>query len=138
MHMKHLAIAVLAAGLAGLGPSLSATAACSPALNETNGISYLSGGVGVGARQRLAEEASGFNLKLVFAEPNGDYLADVPVVIEDGHGSALLQATSEGPWFYAELPPGRYSLVIPGPGKQYTRSVEVPRHGQKEVLIHLG
>jgi hypothetical protein len=138
MHAKHFAVAVLTAGLAGFGPSLSATAACSPALNEAKDFSYLSGGVGIGARQRLEHEASGFNLKLVFAEPNGDYLADVTVVIEDAHGNTVLQATSQGPWFYAELPPGRYTVAIPRGGTQYTRSVGVPSHGQKELLIHLG
>jgi hypothetical protein len=138
MHAKHVAVAVLAASLAGLGPSLSATAACPPALNEATGIRHLSGGVGMGAREQLAQEARGFGLKLVFAEPNGDYLADVPVVIEDNHGNAMLQATSEGPWFYAELPPGRYTVVTQQSGKQYTRSVEVPKRGQKEVLIHMG
>jgi hypothetical protein len=138
MDAKHVAVAVLAAGLAGLAPSLSATAACSPAVNEVTGFRHLSGGVGLEDRQRLEEMASDFDLKLVFAEPDGDYLADVPVMIEDGHGIVVLHATSRGPWFYAKLPPGRYTVAIPQAGAQYTRSVEVPRHGQKEVLIHLG
>jgi hypothetical protein len=138
MDMKHVAVAVLAAGLAGLGPSLSATAACSPAVNEVTGIRHLSGGVGLEARQRLAETGRDFDLKLVFAEPNGEYLADVPLAIEDGRGNTLLRATSEGPWFYAELPAGHYRVVIAPAGKQYARSFEVPQHGQKEVLMHLG
>jgi hypothetical protein len=138
MDVKHVAVAVLAAGLAGLGPSLSATAACSPAVNEATGLRHLSGGVGLEARQRLAEMGRDFDLKLVFAEPNGDYLADVPLAIEDGHGNTILRATSEGPWFYAQLPPGQYRVVIAQAGKQHARSVEVPKKGQKEVLIHLG
>jgi hypothetical protein len=138
MDMKHVAVAVLAAGLTGLGPSLSATAACSPAFNEVTGVHHLSGGVGIEARQRLEEMGRDFDLKLVFAEPDGDYLADVPLAIEDGHGNAVLRATSEGPWFYAELPPGHYRVVIAQAGKQYARSVDVPKRGQKEVLIHLG
>jgi hypothetical protein len=100
------------------------------------GIRYVSGGIGLEDRQHLAQEAGDFDLKLVFAQPDGDYLADVPVVIEDSRGNAILQATSQGPWFYAELPPGQYTVVIPQPGRQYRRAVAVPRHGQKEVLIH--
>jgi hypothetical protein len=139
MQFRHLATATLAVGLTGLGSAVPATAAGSPLVavaDESTAIRYLSGGIGLEDRQRLEETAGDFDLKLVFAEPHGEYLADVPVVIEDTHGNAVLRATSQGPWFYAELPPGRYTVAIPQAGAQYTRSVEVPRHGQKEVLIH--
>jgi hypothetical protein len=138
MQFRHLAMATLAVGLTGLGSAAPATAAGLPMADESTGIRYLSGGIGLEDRQRLEETAGEFDLKLVFAEPHGEYLADVPVVIEDSHGNAVLRATSQGPWFYAELPPGRYTVAIPQAGPQYTRSVEVPRQGQKEVLIHLG
>jgi hypothetical protein len=137
MQIRHLALASLAAGLTGLGSALPVMAAGSPTVtvvDEVSGIRYLSGGISLEDRQQLEQEAGDFDLKLVFAEPNGDYLADVPVVIEDRHGNAILQATSQGPWFYAELPRGRYTVAIPGEG--YRRSVAIPQRGQKEVLIH--
>jgi hypothetical protein len=66
----------------------------------------------VSNRQRLEQDTGDFDLKLVFAEPDGHYLADVPVAIEDSHGDAVLRATSQGPWFYAELPLGHYYTVM--------------------------
>jgi hypothetical protein len=139
MQLRHLVLAALAVGSMGLSSVLPVIAAGSPrvtVVDEATDIRYMSGGIGLEDRRRLEQEAGGFDLKLVFAEPHGEYLADVPVVIEDSQGNAVLRATSQGPWFYAELPPGRYTVVLPDADEQYTRSVEVPRHGQEEVLIH--
>jgi hypothetical protein len=138
MQMKHLAVAVLAAGLTGLGVGMSADAATSPKIEQEGGIPYMSGGVGVGARHRLAEKAAGFDLKLVLANRKGDYLADVPLAIKDHRGHTALRATSQGPWFYAKLPPGRYDVVLSEPGRGYMYSFDIPKHGQRELVVHLG
>jgi hypothetical protein len=136
MQRKQLAVAALALGLTGLGPAVG-VAADARQIDEASGVRYMSGGIGIDEQQSMEQAASGFDLKLVFANHAGEYLADIPVVIEDRHGTPILRATSEGPWFYAELAPGRYTVVIPEEGARYARAVEVPRHGQKEVVLHL-
>jgi hypothetical protein len=74
------------------------------------GFPYLSGGVGSDERDALEERGKGFNLKLVFAERRGPFLADVRIVIADGKGAEVISLASAGPWFYIQLPPGRYNV----------------------------
>jgi hypothetical protein len=140
MNIKQLAVATLAAGLTGLGVmSMSATAVGAPVtvVDESTGVRYMSGGISAEDQARLEQAAGDFNLRVTFARPDGAYLADIPVVIEDAHVNFILRATSQGPLFYAELRPGRYTVMIPQPGEpSFTFPVRVPRYGQQNLLIH--
>lgn len=74
------------------------------------GFVYLSGGVGADERLALEERAKGFNVKLVFAEADGSYVANVKLEIAGGKAEAILSTTTTGPWFYIQLPPGIYNV----------------------------
>ena len=79
--------------------------------DETDqGIAYMTGGVGIGEREKMENWAENYNLKLSFAEEAGVYLADVSVVVEDQRGKQLINMTSNGPWLYLQLPPGDYTV----------------------------
>ncbi len=43
---------------------------------------------------------------------SGEYLSAVQVTILDANQSPVLSAESKGPWFYAQLPPGDYSVEV--------------------------
>ena len=75
-------------------------------------VPYTSGGVGSDERDRLEAAKSQFNLRLMFAISAGNYLSGVRVRIQDNSGVTLLDVPSNGPWFYARLPPGNYTLSI--------------------------
>jgi hypothetical protein len=74
------------------------------------GFVYLSGGVGADERLVLEERDKAFNVKLVFADADGSYVANVQLEIADGKGEAILSTTTAGPWFYIQLPPGIYKV----------------------------
>ncbi len=74
------------------------------------GFVYLSGGVGADERMALEERAKGFNVKLVFADTGGSYVADVKLEIADVKSGTVLSTASIGPWFYIQLPPGIYDF----------------------------
>src|ERR1043166_8346851 len=74
------------------------------------GYRYMSGGVGSDERDQMMEQANQYELMLSFAAPSGDYLSDVNVVITDRKGNEIVNTTSSGPLFYAELPLGRYDV----------------------------
>lgn len=96
----------------------------------------VSGGVGVGARDTLDQRAEKYGLKLVFAQsPSGDYLAEVPVTITDRHGNTVIDAVSEGPWMYVDLPTGNYSVKAQFNGRTETRQVSVASGSQRTVYL---
>ncbi|MGB5062557.1 MAG: carboxypeptidase-like regulatory domain-containing protein [Candidatus Competibacter sp.] len=82
-------------------------------VQDYRGIRYASGGVGEGERAELNALSGQFNLRLLFAmQGSGDYLADIRVVIVGQRGETVLSAVSNGPWFYAQLPPGAYTVEV--------------------------
>ena len=92
------------------------------------GFPYVSGGVGSDERAALEERGKAFNVKLAFAEQRGPYLADVNVMIVDGKGAEILSLASAGPWFYIQLPPGRYNVKATYNGQtKEIRNLQVPK-----------
>ncbi|HXP74752.1 MAG TPA: carboxypeptidase-like regulatory domain-containing protein [Stellaceae bacterium] len=93
-------------------------------------VTYLSGGVGSDSVQAMREIERAYNLRLMFAvEGSGEYLADVRVKLVDARGRTVLDAVSDGPYFFARVPPGRYQVVAENEGNAITRSVDVSPGG---------
>lgn len=108
-----------------------------PATDVASGVPYISGGIGVSERTEMQEVKSRFNLRLLFAVAgSGSYLADVRVRIDDAAGPTLLEAVSQGPWFYASLAPGRYVLRVDNAGQVQTRDIAIPATGAVEQSFY--
>jgi hypothetical protein len=93
-------------------------------------VPYLSGGVGSDEREALSQAARDYNLKLSFAATSGNYLGDVAVEVRDSAGRIVLEAPSDGPWFFAKLPPGRYTVVVKDKEKSQTKTVQLSEKKQ--------
>ena len=90
---------------------------------------------------------AGYPIKLVFANPKGEDLADVHVSIMQG-GKSLVETECDAPWVLMKLPAGSYnvSASVPGNagarmgkasfstkgGPQQTVTVMLPRSGQPQ------
>jgi len=100
-------------------------------------VRYISGGVGLTERQALNEMAARetMNLKLVFAEWKGAFLAGVPVTLTDASGVVRLRMTTDGPWLFVKLPAGEYKYRAARSGFVLTGTVTVPATGRAERLI---
>ncbi len=95
-----------------------------------NGVSYISGGVGLDDVEMLREVRGDYNLHLLFAaQGSGEFLADVKVKILDAKGTTLVDAVSEGPYFYAKAAPGRYRVVAVSEGVELSKTIDVPAKG---------
>lgn len=82
-------------------------------IQTDQGIRYVSGGIGLSERDELRALSGQFNLQLMFAmQGSGDYLADIQVRILDSGGAAILNATSQGPYFLTQLPIGNYTVEV--------------------------
>jgi hypothetical protein len=74
------------------------------------GYAFMSGGVGIEERNLMQRKAGAYDLDLSFADKQGHYLSDVSVVIDDENGTQLVNSTATGPFFYIELPTGKYDV----------------------------
>ena len=72
-----------------------------PALQaqQQGNITFVSGGAGTEDRDALRQVENQYNLRLLFAARNGNYLAGIAVTLNDMRGNAVLDTIAEGPIF---------------------------------------
>ena len=135
MKKSLIAIGGLFAFVLGLVPlSFSSQLSPSPLEGKTsNGIPYLSGGVGLDERETLQAMGTANNLKLIFALKRGNYLSDVNVRITDAAGHKVLAVISQGPWFFTRLPAGQYTVTATALGETLQRGVHLASEGQTQL-----
>jgi hypothetical protein len=115
---------------APLPPPPAAALPSGPEPQQQGDIGFVSGGVGDDDRAALRQMAHNYNLRLQFAiQGSGEYLADVNVTLTDEKGRTLLDTISDGPLFFAKVPPGRYKITAAEGGRTLTRAVVVPADG---------
>ena len=105
-------------------------------VKDYEGIPYVSGGIGLDEREALSAIASEYNLKIVFALKEGNYLADASVLIKNAQGRTVLDAVSDGPWFYARLPAGQYAVTATMMEKANTEKVQIKPAGQSVLHFY--
>jgi len=97
-----------------------------PKRQEVDGVAILSGGVGEAARAVMNAEAPGYSLRLGFALANGgNFVSQVRVRIQDMAGRPVAHATTAGPWFFARLAPGRYTVTAEHGGQSQTYTADL-------------
>jgi hypothetical protein len=96
---------------------------------ETQGaVTYRTGGIGHEEATAMKHVEANYPLALEFvakAEPDNWFLADVAVTIKDAHGHAALATYSDGPFLFAKLPDGRYTVAARYEGKSESQHVNV-------------
>ena len=107
----------------------------SPQVKKAGEISYLSGGVGKPEREQLRALEKDFNLKILFAQTDGKYVANVKAVVSDAKGRKLLEHVADGPYFMARMPAGEYSVAATFAGKTQTRKVGVAAKGLRTEIL---
>jgi len=107
-----------------------------PETKSAGDVRFLTGGVGSEEREGLkALTGEEYNLKLEFAATDGAFISDVRVIIRDDSGTVVLDAVTNGPWFFAKLDPGRYEVEAQALGLSRRRSVNVTAREQARVAF---
>jgi hypothetical protein len=106
---------------------------------ETQGdVGFVSGGIGrceALEMQRLARE---YPLELVFVKKTVEhevYLANIPVVINDGKGNPVLDTVTSGPYLLANLPAGRYAISADYNGDIKTQQAVISKQHRRIVFV---
>ena len=132
--LSSLIIGLMLAVIAGQ-PAMAQSGASFIKVGTINDIPYLSGGVGWEERIAIGRVAKGYNLKLTFAASAGAYLSNLMVGIRDRRGKLLLEMESNGPWFLAKLPEGRYRITAALRGQKKIQRVKVSE-GLSKVIFN--
>ena len=100
-------------------------------------IAMVSGGVGDAGMAAINGVSQDYNLKLIFANPQGEYLADVGVVISDKKGNVVVNTEEIGPVLLIKLKPGTYNLSSKTEKETKTSKVVVRAGSLRTYYIHI-
>jgi len=139
MPRSMITVVGLAALVCGLvSVSAAVVTSIAPAVETSQGISYVSGGIGQQERAAMRTMRQDYNVQLLFATTTADYLAEVPVMITDHTGKKVLEAVSHGPWFYVDLPAGQYHITAQTLGASHTQVVQVDSQKPTHLAFYWG
>jgi len=79
-------------------------------VQTSNSISFINGGISDEEVAELKAKANEFNLHVLLSAKNGEYISDITLVVLDHKGTPVVSVEDAGPYFYAQLQPGAYSL----------------------------
>jgi hypothetical protein len=134
---KHLQAGLLAVAFATwVGTTTAQEIGASPAVQHYESVPYLTGGIGETERASILAASERFNLKLLFAEKGGAYLAGVTVVVTDMAGATVLALRSDGPLVLANLSPGNYRISAEVDGQEQSRTFSIPSSGQRSLVFY--
>ncbi|MCI5049911.1 MAG: hypothetical protein MRY32_06230 [Rickettsiales bacterium] len=72
---------------------------------------YMSGGVGDTDQLDMKLQEGAYNLKVIAAYDTGHYLANVAMMVTNKNGDVVINTVTDGPWFYADLEAGTYTVT---------------------------
>ncbi|WER48920.1 carboxypeptidase regulatory-like domain-containing protein [Cupriavidus sp. WKF15] len=97
---------------------------------QLNGISYVSGGIGIDEAAAMRGAAKQFNVRMHFVDSaDSSALSDVTVTLFNARREIVLLVLSEGPYLYMNLPRGTYRALIRYGGVIVSQSITVTGSG---------
>ena len=109
-----------------------------PAQVAPGGVEYLTGGKTPEEADSVKRAAQDFPLELVFVEKDGarrSELYDNPVVIRDAAGKVVFAGRTDGPYFLARLPEGRYTVTTHWDSWTFTKPVTIAPDSRERVVF---
>ena len=97
-------------------------------VQASNGISFINGGIG-------DEE---FNVHVMLSAKNGEFISDVSLRILDSKDAPLVAVSDAGPYFYAHMAAGTYTLeTTAANGEKKTAKITVGAKGTvKQHIVY--
>jgi len=133
IHPRLTAVLICGSLLAIL--SLAAAAQDAIVVQTVTATTYLNGGIGQSEENTMRRIAKEFPLRMTFSErKDGEFIADVPVVISDMQGKPVFELAKAGPMLDVVLPNGKYKVSARFKG--LTESQEVTLDGKDGRDLH--
>ena len=98
---------------------------------------YANGGVGKGEEAAMRRMAKEFPLRMTFSErKDGEFIADVPVVIADARGNPVFELSRAGPMLDVTLPNGQYKVSARFKGLTESQEITLAAKDGKDLYFH--
>ena len=131
--MRHWIIALL---LSLPCSALLAEESVEPLLPQTSeGIRYMTGGIGDEELAQIDAAKTDYNVKLVLAEKTGTYISSVKLTLSNILGDTLVDIASAGPLVLLQLPTGTYQINATYEGKLLQKRIDCRANRAQTVVF---
>jgi len=126
IHMSVMSAAALVLALAG-NALHAAEELDPPKIHKQGGSTYATGGIGADQRKAMFKIAPRFPIQLIFeVEGRPEDISGVKVTLTDQSGNVLIEAVSEGPYFYMNPPAGgRFTIDAEYNGEKQSKTKDL-------------
>ena len=104
-------------------------------IKNTGDIRYVSGGISNEELVELKEVENQFNVHVLFTAVGGGFVSDVTVRLIDASGNVVLTAPNVGPYFYAAVKLGTYTLEATQEGEVKKSTLKVGAKSRAKAQI---
>ena len=101
----------------------------------SNGVPYLSGGIGDEELEEIDRARSSYNTRLVLSEASGSYVSNVTLTVATVLGEPIVSLSSAGPLVLLQLPPGSYLITSRYDGRTVQKRFDVRDNLAQTVSI---
>ena len=101
----------------------------------SNGIPYLSGGIGDEELEELDRARPHYNTRLVLAESSGSYVSNVTLKVTTVLGEPIISLSSAGPLVLLQLPPGSYLINAKYEGRTAQKRFDVRDNSAQTIPV---
>lgn len=116
---------------------------CLPHKAAPDAVCFVSGGISGDEVNEFKARAREFLFEIVFVqkadtEDNNrieEYLAEVQLKIKDSKGNVVVDTTTEGPFFLADLPLGKYQIIAEHDGVIKTNVVRIAAKKHQRIVF---
>ncbi len=116
---------------------------CLPHQPVPEEVCYISGGISSDEIEQFKSRAKEYLLEIVFvqkADPQDsdrleEYLAEVQLQIKDSKGNVVVDTLTEGPFFLADLPFGKYQITADHDGVIKTNVVKISAKKHQRIVF---
>ena len=99
-------------------------------------VAVLHGGIGEEDRAEMKQKSGEYNLHLTFARKvSGSYLSQVRVVVRNAQGAVILDTIAAGPWLFARLPQGEFTVEATDEGRTLSEKIEIKGTSRREWVF---
>ena len=107
-------------------------------VQASNGISFINGGIGDEELAEVKAKAAEFNVHVMLSAKNGEFISDVSLRILDSKDAPLVAVSDAGPYFYAHMAAGTYTLeTTAANGEKKTAKITVGAKGTvKQHIVY--
>lgn len=109
-----------------------------PATQYSEGIAFISGGVGEGESEAILAEAKQWPLLLELSQlenGRGVWIFGAQIQIEDAKQKPIFKGLAAGPYMLINLKPGEYSIQAKYQGTLQTKAVQIAPDRSKKLSI---